>query len=49
MGLELPKPCLCLVTDRRIGGEGTLVQRVVEAVAGGVGPGAVEGKGPARR
>jgi thiamine-phosphate pyrophosphorylase len=32
----IPQPCLCLVTDRSIGDEETLVSRVVEAVAGGV-------------
>jgi thiamine-phosphate pyrophosphorylase len=32
----LPEPCLCLVTDRRIGEESTLVSRVAQAVAGGV-------------
>jgi thiamine-phosphate pyrophosphorylase len=32
----LPGPCLCLVTDRRIGDEGTLVYRAAQAVAGGV-------------
>ena len=31
-----PEPCLCLVTDRSIVDEGTLVSRVAEAVAGGV-------------
>jgi thiamine-phosphate pyrophosphorylase len=33
---SLPNPCLCLVTDRRVGGEDDLVQRVALAVAGGV-------------
>ena len=33
---ELPDPCLCLVTDRRVGDAATLVARVAEAVAGGV-------------
>jgi thiamine-phosphate pyrophosphorylase len=33
---SLPNPCLCLVTDRRVGGEDDLVQRVARAVAGGV-------------
>ena len=33
---ELPEPCLCLVTDRRVGDETSLVDRVVRAVAGGV-------------
>ena len=32
----IPQPCLCLVTDRRVGDEHTLVSRVAEAVAGGV-------------
>jgi thiamine-phosphate pyrophosphorylase len=32
----LPEPCLCLVTNRRIGDERTLVARVAQAVAGGV-------------
>ena len=32
----LPDPCLCLVTDRRVGDESTLVERVAQAVAGGV-------------
>ena len=32
----LPCPCLCLVTDRKVGDERTLVERVNEAVAGGV-------------
>ena len=32
----LPDPCLCLVTDRSVGGEATLVTRVAEAVTGGV-------------
>lgn len=36
MSLSLPKPCLCLVTDRRMGDEATLIDRVAEAVAGGV-------------
>ncbi len=33
---RLPSPCLCLVTDRRVGDEANLVSRVAEAVAGGV-------------
>lgn len=33
---RLPEPCLCLVTDRSVGEESTLVSRVAEAVAGGV-------------
>lgn len=32
----LPKPLLCLVTDRTLGDEHSLVARVAEAVAGGV-------------
>ena len=32
----LPRPCLCLVTDRRLGGEQTLVSQVAQAAAGGV-------------
>ena len=32
----LPWPCLCLVTDRRLGGERSLVSQVARAVAGGV-------------
>lgn len=36
MKLSLPDPCLCLVTDRRVGDEKTLVARVAEAVQGGV-------------
>ncbi|MDP6549640.1 MAG: thiamine phosphate synthase [Dehalococcoidia bacterium] len=36
MPLALPEPCLCLVTDRRVGDESTLVHRAVEAVTGGV-------------
>ena len=34
--MVLPDPCLCLVTDRRVGDEATLVSRVAEAVTGGV-------------
>ena len=33
---RVPEPCLCLVTDRSIVDEGSLVSRVAEAVAGGV-------------
>ena len=33
---RLPNPCLCLVTDRTVGDESTLVARVAEAVSGGV-------------
>lgn len=36
MALALPDPCLCLVTDRHVGDESTLVERVADAVAGGV-------------
>ena len=36
MGPPLPYPCLCLVTDRKVGDERTLVERIGEAVAGGV-------------
>lgn len=32
----IPQPCLCLVTDRSVGDEGTLISRIGEAVAGGV-------------
>jgi len=32
----LPNPCLCLVTDRRLGDEATLVDRIAGAVSGGV-------------
>jgi len=32
----LPWHCLCLVTDRRLGGEQSLVSQVAQAVAGGV-------------
>ena len=32
----LPWPCLCLVTDRRLGGDQSLVSKVAQAVAGGV-------------
>ena len=32
----LPKPCLCLVTDRNVGDPTTLVSRVAQAVDGGV-------------
>ena len=32
----LPDPCLCLVTDRRVGDAQTMVARVAEAVRGGV-------------
>ena len=35
MPTELPWPCLCLVTDRRLGGEEALVYKVAQAVAGG--------------
>ena len=36
MGPRVTEPCLCLVTDRSIVDEGSLVSRVAEAVAGGV-------------
>ena len=36
MAIVLPNPCLCLVTDRHVGDESTLVERVAQAVAGGV-------------
>ena len=36
MVLRLPQPCLCLVTDRQVGDEATLVARVAQAVDGGV-------------
>ncbi|MCH8107943.1 MAG: thiamine phosphate synthase [Chloroflexi bacterium] len=36
MAPKVPEPCLCLVTDRSIVEEDTLVSRVAEAVAGGV-------------
>jgi thiamine-phosphate pyrophosphorylase len=36
MRLSVLQPCLCLVTDRKVGDEATLVDRVAEAVAGGV-------------
>ncbi|MFB3119360.1 MAG: thiamine phosphate synthase [Stenotrophomonas maltophilia] len=36
MSTTLPWPCLCLVTDRRLGGDQTLVSQVAQAVAGGV-------------
>ena len=40
MPARLPDPCLCLVTDRRVGGDAAdaaaLVDRVAAAVAGGV-------------
>jgi thiamine-phosphate pyrophosphorylase len=32
----LPEPCLCLVTDRKLGDEVDLVHRAAEAVTGGV-------------
>ncbi len=34
--LTLSKPCLCLVTDRRLCPDGSLAERVAQAVAGGV-------------
>jgi thiamine-phosphate pyrophosphorylase len=36
MSAALPEPCLCLVTDRRVAGDGDLVRRVALAVEGGV-------------
>jgi thiamine-phosphate diphosphorylase len=36
MRLSVLQPCLCLVTDRKVGDEAALVDRVAEAVAGGV-------------
>lgn len=36
MAIALPDPCLCLVTDRNVGGEATMVERVARSVAGGV-------------
>ncbi len=36
MPLQLPDPCLCLVTDRQICDGTSLIDRVAEAVAGGV-------------
>lgn len=36
MAIRLPNPCLCLVTDRRVGDEATLAARVAQAVEGGV-------------
>ena len=36
MPAALPDPCLCLVTDRRVGDAATLVTRVAQAVSGGV-------------
>ncbi len=38
MTTVLPKPCLCLVTDRTVvkGDRGNLVERVAQAVRGGV-------------
>ncbi len=36
MAIALPDPCLCLVTDRHVGDESTLVDRVAQAVTGGV-------------
>jgi len=32
----IPRPCLCLVTDRSLAGSGSLVSQVVQAVEGGV-------------
>lgn len=36
MPFQLPEPCLCLVTDRGLVGDDSMVHRVAEAVAGGV-------------
>lgn len=36
MSTDLPQPLLCLVTDRALGDETTMVDRVAAAVAGGV-------------
>ena len=36
MTTKLPWPCLCLVTDRPLGAEQSLVSQVAQAVAGGV-------------
>jgi thiamine-phosphate pyrophosphorylase len=36
LAIALPDPCLCLVTDRHVGDESTLVDRVAQAVTGGV-------------
>ena len=36
MGLVFPRPCLCLVTDRTVDDPNTLMERIGEAVAGGV-------------
>ncbi len=36
MESPLPLPCLCLVTDRKVGDPRTLVDRVARAVSGGV-------------
>ena len=36
MSTDLPQPLLCLVTDRTLGDEATIVDRIAAAVAGGV-------------
>ena len=36
MAISLPQPLLCLVTDRTLGGQATMVDRIAAAVAGGV-------------
>ncbi len=36
MAISLPQPLLCLVTDRTLGEEATMVDRIASAVAGGV-------------
>ena len=36
MAISLPQPLLCLVTDRTLGEEATMVDRIAAAVAGGV-------------
>ncbi len=36
MPIALPQPLLCLVTDRTLGDEGEMVDRIAAAVAGGV-------------
>jgi thiamine-phosphate diphosphorylase len=36
MAMSLPQPLLCLVTDRTLGDQATMVDRIAAAVAGGV-------------
>ncbi len=36
MAISLPQPLLCLVTDRTLGDQATMVDRIAAAVAGGV-------------